>query len=86
MVVTALYISQFAATFHFSTGKNLEVPNIKFIKKSIFKCDHDVRKLLSWYFLAFTLRYFNRLHVHVHEDNCMNLFSSLLNVPPNSLH
>ena len=27
---------------------------------------------------------FNKLHVH--GDNCMNLFSSLLNVPPNSLH
>ena len=72
------------ATFYFSTEKNLKVPNITLIKKSIFKCDHDIRKLLSWYFLAFILRYFNRLHVH--EDNCMNLFSSLLNVPPNSLH
>lgn len=72
------------ATFYFSTENNLKVPNITLIKKSIFKCDHDIRKPLSGYFLAFTLRYFYRLHVH--ENNCMNLFSSLLNVPPNSLH
>ena len=31
-----------------------------------------------------TVSCFNKLHVH--EDDHMNLFSSLLNVPPNSLH
>ena len=58
------------ATSYVSTEKNLEVVEVTLIKKSILKCDHGIRKFLSWYFLAFTLRYFNRLHVH--EDNCMN--------------
>ena len=80
-----LHISQFAGHFLFQHREKRGSTEHHIDKKSRYSSvTYSKTPVVVWYFLAFTLRYFNRLHVH--EDNCMNLFSSLLNVPPNSLH